>query len=486
MAHLIPYDLLPQVVRNRIPDVDQFKPLSDGSVSTGSWTVTSGNATLAVIQNMAPDDPTDWSVLEISPTDSNDVVLTFSAVSTETDDNLDSMKFMAQVKSTKDLTFQIDVSRNKGAAPLSTSRLVNTAGDRWVVIRGEPLYLPFDTVPYSVTTEITIKNHEGYPVYLYHPVLMPEYGFRRNTFLREVVSYMPRVLIEQDRQQEYPSYPLVRMIDLASGYAAVAFEQYKHFYFRDSETGADPGNQFAASGLVDPDHAEVGYLQWLGSITGNELLGDSPTTTPWVSFPSAWQDWMTEIDTDNPAQMSISNISNDGSGTVTVTAASSLEAWVVAGATVDIGGTTAFDGQFEIVTVNGGSNEFTYEDSGTTGASSETSGTVDLVDNSWDEIERYALISTTVEDFWRWQIKNGYYARKAGTNEAFDQTLKFFLSGTKSYTLTDNGIFTLHVETLTSETRDGVTGSQSAYIIAALEPIKPIGFKLTHECVASL
>lgn len=481
MAHLIPFELLPQVIRNRIPDVDQFK-----TESTGSWSVVSGNASLRLVADMAPDDDPNWLVLEISPTDTDPIELTFNAVPTEHDDNLDSMKFMVQIKSTRDLNTQIVVERAKGAAPQSTLRNIPTAGDRWVVVRSEPLYLPFDTVPYSITTTLTISNHLQDPVYLYRPVLMPEYGFRRNTFLREVVSYMPRVLIEQDRLQTDPSYPLVRLIDLATGEAALAFEQYKHFFFRDSETGANEGGEFSKSGLVDPDHCEPEFLQWLGSITGNELLGDSPTTTPWVNFPTSWQDWMTEIDAGNPTQMSISSIANDGSGTVTVTTSSALEAWLVEEATVDIGGTTAYDGQYEVLTVNGGSNEFTFFDASSSAASSESSGTVDLVDNSWEEIERYELISTTVEDFWRWQIKNGYYARKSGTNESIDETLKFFLSGTKSYTLTDQGVFTLHVETLTSETRDGVTGNQSAYIIAALTPVKPLGFKLTHECVASL
>lgn len=482
MAHLLPFELLPQVIRNRIPDVDQWT-----GPDVGSWSVTSGNASTRIVADMAPDVGV-WRVLELTPSDSSAMVLTFDSVSTDTDDVLDSMKFLVQVKSTRDLQVDITVTRNKGAAPLSTSKTIYTAGDRWVVVRAEPLYLPFDTVPYEITVNVTISNHQSSPVYLYHPTLMPEYGFRRNTFLREVVSYMPRVLIEQDRVQTDPSYPLVRLVDLASGYAGLAFEQYKHFFFRDSESGANPNNLFSKSGLVDADHAEPEFLQWLGSVTGNELIGDSPTTTPWVNFPTAWQDWMTEIDPDNPTQMSISSISNDGSGTVTVTAASALEAWLVDGATVDIGGTTAFDGQFEVLTVNGGSNEFTYFDAGTSAASSESSGTIDLVDSSWDEIERYELVSTTVEEFWRWQIKEGYYSIKSGTNKAIEETLKFFLVGTKSFTIdtVSGGSFSMHVETLTSETRDGITGSESAYIIGALTPIKPLGWKLTHECVTSL
>lgn len=409
MAHLTNFELAPEAVTNRLLGVDR---LIDATL--GTWTVSSGNATITAIFNMSPDENTSYVVMGITPTNSDPVVLTCDSTQTEIADITDYMTFMTQVKSTKDLQVTMKLERFRGALPLSEERVVSAAADRWNILRNDPLYLASSTEPYLVKPTITIAGHEQYEIMLYRPTIYGEYGFRRNTMLREVVAYLPRVMVTKDREQTYPVYPLIRLIDIGTGWGSAAIEQYKHFFFRDNETGANPNNSNSLSGLVDPTVADEQYLPWLGSLTGNVLLGDSPSTTPWANFPTSWQNWMTEIDTDTPAQMSISSISNDGSGEVTVVV-SSLESWAVVGATVDIGGTTSYDGQFEITSVDEPANEFAYQDSSTTAAGAEATGTVDEVDNSWEEIERYDLVSTTVEDFWRWQIKNANFSRKAGT-----------------------------------------------------------------------
>ena len=481
MAHLTNFELAPRVVGNRLANTDQIV-----DATLGSWTVTSGNATLTPVFNMTPDESTAFIVMQIDASDTDDIVLTCDNTATEHDDITDYMTLMTQVKSTKDLLVTMKLERFRGATPLSEERTVAVAGDRWNVVRGEPLFLPRATEAYVVKPTITIANHAQYPVYLYRPVIYPEFGFRRNTMLREIAAYMPRVFLEKDREQSYPRYPLLRLLDIGTGYGSMAIEQYKHFFFRDPETGSLNPDVLSLSGLIEPSIADDAYLPWLGSITGNELLGDSPSTTPWANFPSTWQDWLTEIDTDTYTQMTITAISNDGAGEVTVTVSSSLESWCVIGAVVDIGGTTAFDGQFEITSVTGGSNQFTYNDASTVAASSEATGTADFVDNSWEEIERYQLVSTTVEDFWRWQLENSYYARKAGTLTSIQQTLELVLTGTKSYSIDTSAPFYIVIQTLTSETLDGITGEASELILGVLENVRPVGNILTHECVTSL
>jgi len=477
-----PANILPRSVKNHLPTVDQIT-----GTTSGSWNVTSGNATLSIDFSMQPVADGDWNVLVVTPTDTNDITLTCSTVATETHDAGDSMSLSFQIKSTKDVTTTMVVARDKGAAPLSTSRTVVAPADRWTVLRSEPLFLPLDVVPYYITPTITFSNHQGATLYLYLPNIYPEYGFRRNTFLRETIQYMPDFLIRQDKAQTYPTYPLLRLMDVGSGYAALGFEQYKEFRFRDAEAGYR-GDAATSSHFINPDYAHEEYLPWLASATGNVLTGDSPTTTPWENFPTAWQDWLTEIDAGTPTQMSISSISNDGSGTVTVTTSSSLAGWLIAGVVVDIGGTTDYNGQFEVLSVSGGTNSFTYFDSSTNASSSESSGTVDQVDNSWLEIEGYDLVVANVQLFWRWQIRTRYNAMLSGTNEALEETIKFFLTNTKSVRITPNysGPFTIHVETLTAETRSGTTGTASDYILEAIELARPVGVLVTHECVASL
>lgn len=482
MTHYNPAEILPRAVRNYLSEADQIT-----GTTVGSWTVSSGNANLSLDFEMQPVPDGRWNVLVVTPTDTDPVVLTCNPAVTTIADNTDSMSFSIQVKSTRDLTATLEIERQKGAPPLSVSRTVVSPADRWSVIRSELLYLPQDVVPYYITPTLTFANHQNNPIYLYLPNIYPEYGFRLNTFLREAVMYMPEFLIEQDKAQQFPTYPLLRILDIGSGYAGKGFEQYKEFRFLDRESGYRDVHELK-SHLVDPEVAEEEFLPWLASVSGNSLTGDSPTTTPWENFPSSWQDWLTEIDAGTPTQMDVSSISVDGSGTVTVTATSTLEAWLTVGSVVDIGGTTAFNGQFEVLSEDGGTNSFTYFDASAIGASSESTGTIDQVDNSWFEIEGYDLVVANIQTFWRWQIQNRYLSQRAGTLEGLRETVKFFLTDTQSVRITPNysGAFTIHVETLTSETRDGITGSSAQYILDAINLSKPVGVLATHECVASL
>lgn len=95
--------------------------------------------------------------------------------------------------------------------------------------------------------------------------------------------------------------------------------------------------------------------------------------------------------------------------------------------------------------------------------------------------------------FIEWQLFNSYYGRAAGTRIALLESAKQVLISTKddteptrSVSITpnyNNDVFSLLVRTLTNETPDASNGESSFLVLAAMEPARPMGFKIFHETI---
>lgn len=114
--------------------------------------------------------------------------------------------------------------------------------------------------------------------------------------------------------------------------------------------------------------------------------------------------------------------------------------------------------------------------------------TTDLDDSvEWEALENSDPQPVGVEEFIRWQIKNGYYGYRAGTYESIVESVKRVLSGTK-YVGIQASIgtpFIVTVYTLMDET-PGVTsttppGSSIPEIEQILAEVRPLGIQLSHS-----
>ena len=155
------------------------------------------------------------------------------------------------------------------------------------------------------------------------------------------------------------------------------------------------------------------------------------------------------------------------------------------GQTVLVRDAGTFDGQFEITSQDIGTSTLEWEQ--VEADESDTVGEVGLIDQSWIEIEAFRIDITNRIEFLRWQITNQYYGIRAGTLEALEETVKFYLTDSKTVTIypKHQGVpFLIKVFTKTSETPGGVDGESSQEIIDALQYTKPAGFKIEHECNA--
>lgn len=93
-------------------------------------------------------------------------------------------------------------------------------------------------------------------------------------------------------------------------------------------------------------------------------------------------------------------------------------------------------------------------------------------------------------DFKAWQFTNGFYGFKAGSRESMIEASKQVLSGGKTVAVSPNyNLFMnrIHIRTLTSETPNvNSLTTESADVLAAVQPTRPAGYFFTHETVDKL
>jgi len=93
---------------------------------------------------------------------------------------------------------------------------------------------------------------------------------------------------------------------------------------------------------------------------------------------------------------------------------------------------------------------------------------------AWDDEDEFKL----------WQIKNKYYGYKAGSLESLTETVKRYLIGNKEVRIVFQHPFEIIVSTLKDETL-GIYDekSSSEVLLAAVAPVIPMGFIMTHIVV---
>lgn len=96
-------------------------------------------------------------------------------------------------------------------------------------------------------------------------------------------------------------------------------------------------------------------------------------------------------------------------------------------------------------------------------------------------------ISGGVLEYFRWQVETGYYGHGAGTLDALVSSIQLLLTGSKTVTYdissTGNEIkfYTNKTETFNGDLLS--IGDSSPFILAVLEPARPLGLIVTHELV---
>lgn len=387
----------------------------------------------------------------------------------------DKLAFHAFIYPLAEMDISITVEDSNGLSV--TSEYITAPPLTWTLVRSGELSVTQQTQTLRAFSTINFRSNSTLAhVHIAHPVLTNVYGFTENSFLRECVTYMPRFLVETDEAQELPKFPMFRLMDLGLSYADAAYKELEEFTYRDIASGYDPNDDLTKSTLVNPDVADSEYLPWLGQFVGVTRKSTRAGATPWGNLPTTWGEIHTSIDPDADVSYSIASIDVTGA-TLTATPSGFQE-----GDTVSVSGTTNFNGQFLITSIAG--NDIVLEPA--ISATSESSGTVTLVDTSWIEIESFDTQGSNYDSAQRNLISTARTGHNAGTKQAIIDTLEQILLGTKFYNYSVdpfNNPWVIDVKTLTSETPGGITGSESQLVLDQLTSVKPMGFTIHHECV---
>lgn len=97
------------------------------------------------------------------------------------------------------------------------------------------------------------------------------------------------------------------------------------------------------------------------------------------------------------------------------------------------------------------------------------------------------------DNFIRWQLRNSYYGRAAGSRRAIAEATQQVLLRTKDGSVSTFSVavtpnyeadpFVIKITTLANETLDADIGEESSLVLASASLAKPVGYKIVHEAV---
>ena len=463
----------------------------------GNWTVENGVVYLERNDVISPN----YATLAVTPVDENlPVTFRYQNIYIDQAYAFDSVQFHCRVKCLIGSAVDITLTNTNSDV---VERSERTGFNRWDICRSQTFDVPDIGQNLFIDIQVDVRQHAGNVVKFTAPFMCISGNIFRDLFVLESFMNFPTVIREAEIGHEadhgLPDFPLSRMMELPGGYAGDVVDLFYDFqYLTPGEGGADASDPTLStrdketlSQFVEPVVAKRKILPWLSQFVGVYL--DNPTTgkTPWENIPPVWKPIETEIDplenlVYTPTGLSrTSNVVTATIGTHSVVAGN----WVTVEGATSIG--TSFNGTFEVTSVD--ISTISWSQTGND-ESASYEGTVTVLDTEWIELENYNPTISGLDEYLRWQVKYAYTGMNAGTYSAIVNTVKRVLIGNKTVTVIyawEGNPWQVLIRTKTSESPDGVSedlpasdGTASFTITEYLKKVKPVGYKLIHECTA--
>lgn len=355
-------------------------PLSESGTE---WSSTNSNLSIISTEFIT----TLRHVCRLAPSGTNDIELSLPTQYIPSGYSGSNISFNAKLKPSSEASITTLLSVDGETTPIGNQQRLS--GGVYGAIQSNVVAIPDDASEHTVSILVTISGHDGGNIYLTYPNLIDDLAFYQNDIVRLSRNFMPDFYWEIDSQQQYPTAPYHRLIDVLTSGIDETKKEYSSIYpFNRYEVDyADELKEsWALSSLVDPSNVRDRYINWLAQFTGSQVR---------------------------------KNISN---------------------------------------------------------------GTSSLLNNHALEL-----------DFIQWQLETSYYGRAAGTRGALIEAAKQALIFTKdetdstlSVSITPNyngDRWSFLIRTLENETPDANSGEESAYVLAAVEPARPMGYAIFHETI---
>ena len=271
-----------------------------------------------------------------------------------------------------------------------TGHSQNISGGVYTAIQSNVVQIPNDDELHELSISISITGHEAQTVYMTLPNLIDDYAFYSNYFVPVARNFLPDFYFEYDKEQQYPTMPFFRLIDILTTSANNVRQEYRamqQYVPSEPNNTSDMGNEWTNSNLTHPSYVREKYAPWLSQFTGRKV---------------------------------VKNI---------------------------------FD-----------SNN-----------------------------EPYYTTEEEEQGFTSWQLRNSYYGRAAGTRKAISDSVKQVLLKTKDEELSTLSVavttyysgnpWWILIQTLENETPDSEVGESSQLVLSAVEPARPLGYKIFHTTI---
>jgi hypothetical protein len=326
-------------------------------------------------------------VLRVAPSGTENITVSLPTQYIGTDYNNSKISFNAKVKPSSEADVTVLLSVDGESIPDGYSQTLS--GGVYGAIQSNVVTIPDDSEEHTVSILITISNHDGGNIYITYPNLIDDLAFYQNDMVSFSRNFMPDFYWEIDSQQQQPTAPFHRLIDILTSAINETKMEYSSIYpFNryEVDSQSELAESWALSSLVDPGNVRDKYVNWLAQFTGSQIR---------------------------------KNISD---------------------------------------------------------------GTSSLLGNHGLELE-----------FIKWQLRSSHYGRAAGTRTSLIEAARQALGSTKddtdstfSVSITPNyngDRWSFLIRTLENETPDADAGEESKYVLSAVEPARPMGFKIFQTTI---
>ena len=163
---------------------------------------------------------------------------------------------------------------------------VGTASN-WFVANSNDHHVPIGANYSGLKVQLSIAGHGGLPIYVTMPVLLNDHGFRQNNFVINGRKYVPTYYWDIDSQQEAPTHPFFKILDIFTSDADKSVNRYVDWFeFETDELlPSVQDSAFTKSTLTNPDWVDPENRDWLAQFTGNKLKTTVRTTAyNWTTF----------------------------------------------------------------------------------------------------------------------------------------------------------------------------------------------------------
>lgn len=269
---------MPQV-RNLLSLVDSFSvlnasgnqsPVSVVSSEIGWQVVDTATLTSLTFDLISSNfDVSSRYVLAISPNSTSDITIMLNDMELFLSENNKYLSFNAKLKCDSQIEvntqLQLDNTEEVGAFKSLSSGRYGAIHSNVIFIEDE------NSENHNVTIKLVISGHDGRTIFFTNPHLIDDLGFSKNPVIGLIRNYLPDFYWELDEQQEQPTYPFFKFIDVLTHSIGDTRIEYGAMY--GFEIDQLPGPEFipeywTPSSLVDYSRVRNDYIPWLSQFTG--------------------------------------------------------------------------------------------------------------------------------------------------------------------------------------------------------------------------